>query len=164
MKEAHEEPDEVKAPEETADDEAALEEESNSEATYEERVEAWAARFSKEAHGSRAEKKSAKFTAATTRIFRATAPLRKIEFLKGETIKGTFSGMKAAPRVKKTEESPLPRKEAVKKGSLARKEEGPRVQIESGNNEGALGDRGLSNDDFEVECGCNVDHQVVGHD
>ena len=52
----------------------------------------------------------------------------------------------------------------MKKDSQATKMGGPRVQIESGSGKGALGDRGLSNNDFEVECGCNVDHQVVSHD
>ena len=45
MKEAHEEPDEAKAPEETADDEAALGKESTTEAPYEERVKACVDRF-----------------------------------------------------------------------------------------------------------------------
>ena len=63
--------------------------------------------------------------------------------------------------MKTIEESPLPRKEAAKKGSLATKEGGPRVQMESGKDEGGLGIRSLSNDDFEVECGCNADHHVV---
>ena len=81
--EAHEEPVEVKAPEETADDEAALDEESTTEAPYEERVEAWVDRFGNKAHESRATKKSAMTKAAPTRVFRAKGPLRKIEFLKG---------------------------------------------------------------------------------
>ena len=41
VKEAHEELDEVKAPEEAADGKAALEKETTREAPYEERVEAW---------------------------------------------------------------------------------------------------------------------------
>ena len=49
----------------------------------------------------------------------------------------------------------------MKKDSQAMKMGGPRVQIESGSGKGALVDRGLSNDNFEVECGCNVDHQEV---
>ena len=51
----------------------------------------------------------------------------------------------------------------MKKDSLT-KVGGPRVQIESGSDEGNLGIRSLSNDDFEVECGYNVDHQVISHD
>ena len=43
-------------------------------------------------------------------------------------------------------------------------EGGPRVQIESGREEGGLGGRSLINDDFEVECASSVDHQVLSHD
>ena len=89
--------------------------------------------------------------------------LRKIEFLQGKTLEGTFPETKTAPRVKKSEESPLRRAEAEKKDSLTTKVGGPRVQIESGKEEGGLGIRSLSNDDIEAECGCNVDHQVVSH-
>ena len=78
-------------------------------------------------------------------------------------MKGKFSETKAAPRVKTIEESPLPRKEAAKKDSLGTKEGSPRVQTESGIDEGSLGIRSLSNDDFEGECDCDVDHRVVDH-
>ena len=148
-KEAHEEPDEVKAPEETADDEAALGKESTTEAPYEERVEACVDRFRNKAHGSRDTKETAKAKAAPKEDSSAKAPLKKIEFLKGETMKGTFPEKKAAPRDRMIEESSLTRTEAAKKDSLATEEGGPRDQVGSSDDEGAFEDRCLNNDNFE---------------
>ena len=78
VKEAHEEPVEVKAPEKAADSKAALGKESTREAPYEQRVEAWVERFGNKAHGSRATKGTAKAKAAPKEDSSAKFPLKKI--------------------------------------------------------------------------------------
>ena len=125
IKEAHVEPIEVKATEEASVGKAAL----GKEATYEQRVEAWIERFGTKADGKKATNKTAKKKAVQRKETIEESSLKKIVFIRGETIEGSSPMMKAAPRDEIIEESPLTRTKAVSKGSLEIEEGGPTDQV-----------------------------------
>ena len=103
----------------------AAQKEATKEATNEEKIEAWLERLQTKADRKKAKRKAAKTKAASRDGTIEESSLKKIVFIRGETMEGSSPMMKAAPRDKIIVESPLTRTKAVSKGSLEIEEGGP---------------------------------------